>query len=90
MLKADNLPPSYAIVRKSGKLNFLQPFGPLRACKGTALPLPVIVCLLGPNSFLSTEFLENWLYNLKINNTSLSFHPGMSISPKPSWYNNQN
>jgi len=24
---------------KSGNLNFLEPFGPLQACKGTALPL---------------------------------------------------
>jgi len=35
--KADNLPPSCAIVTKSGNLNFLEPSGPLRACKGTAL-----------------------------------------------------
>ena len=30
--KADNLPPSCAIVMKSGNLNFLEPSGPLRAC----------------------------------------------------------
>jgi hypothetical protein len=33
------LPPSCAIVMKSGKLNFLEPSGPLQACNGTALPL---------------------------------------------------
>jgi len=38
-VKADNLPPSYAVVTKSGNLNFLEPSGPLRACNGTALPL---------------------------------------------------
>ena len=43
--KADNLPPSSAIVTKSGNLNFLEPSGPLQACKGTALHL--LYCLLG-------------------------------------------
>ena len=39
MRKADNLPPSCAVVTKSVNLNFLEPSGPLRACDGTALPL---------------------------------------------------
>ena len=38
MHKADNLPLSSAVVTKSGKLNFLEPSGPLQACNGTALP----------------------------------------------------
>ena len=33
------LPPSYAVVMKSGNLNFLEPSGPLQACNGTDLPL---------------------------------------------------
>jgi len=36
--KADNLTPSCAFVTKSGNLNFLEPFGPVQACNGTALP----------------------------------------------------
>jgi len=36
MRKADNLPPSCAVVTKSGSLNFLEPSGPLRARNGTA------------------------------------------------------
>ena len=40
MHKADNLPPSCAIVMKSGNLNFLELSGPVQACNGTALPLP--------------------------------------------------
>jgi len=36
--KVDNLPPSCAFVTKSGNLNFLEPFGPVQACNGTALP----------------------------------------------------
>ena len=35
------LPPSCAVVTKSGNLNFLEPYGPLQACNGTALPLPL-------------------------------------------------
>jgi len=36
MRKADNLPPSCAVVTKSGNRNFLEPSGPFRACNGTA------------------------------------------------------
>ena len=32
------LPPSCAVVTKSGNLNFLEPSGPIQACNGTALP----------------------------------------------------
>jgi len=42
--KADNLPPSCAVVTKSGNLNFLEPSGPVQACNGTALPLHYIPC----------------------------------------------
>jgi len=46
--KAENLPPSCAVVTKSGNLNFLEPCGPLQACNGTALALPftLLCCLL--------------------------------------------
>jgi hypothetical protein len=36
--KADNLPPSCSDVKKSGGLNLLEPYGPVQACNGTALP----------------------------------------------------
>ena len=38
MRKADNLPPSCAVVTKSGSLNFLESPGSVQACDGTALP----------------------------------------------------
>ena len=38
MHKAEKLPLSYTVVTKSGKLNFLETYGPLRACNGTDLP----------------------------------------------------
>ena len=36
-VRLTTLPPSCAIVTKSGNLNFLQPSGPVQACNGTAL-----------------------------------------------------
>ena len=36
-VRLTNLPPSCAVVMKSGNLNFLEPSGPLQACNGTAL-----------------------------------------------------
>ena len=33
-VRLDNLPPSCAVVTKSGSLNFLEPSGPLWACNG--------------------------------------------------------
>jgi hypothetical protein len=36
------LPPSCAVVKKYGNLNFLEPSGPLQACNGTALPFILI------------------------------------------------
>ena len=41
-VRLTTLPPSCAVVMKSGNLNFLEPSGPLQACNGTALPLPLI------------------------------------------------
>ena len=35
------LPPFCTVVMKSGNLNFLEPSGPLQACNGTDLPLPL-------------------------------------------------
>ena len=37
MRKADNLPPTSAVVTKSGDLNFPEPSGLVQACNGTAL-----------------------------------------------------
>jgi len=37
------LPPSCAVITKSGSLNFMEPSGPAQACNGTALPLPYSV-----------------------------------------------
>jgi hypothetical protein len=39
-IRLTTLPPSCAVVMKSGNLNFLEPSGPLQSCNRTALPLP--------------------------------------------------
>ena len=40
-VKLTTLPACCALFVKSGKLNFLEPSGPLQASNGTALPLPL-------------------------------------------------
>ena len=50
-VRLTTLPPSCAVVMKSGNLNFVEPSGPLRACNGTALPLHI------ETRKLHTEFL---------------------------------
>ena len=45
MRKADNLPPSCAVVTKSMNPNFPEPSGPVQVSNGTALPLPSL-CIL--------------------------------------------
>ena len=37
-VRLTTLPPSYAVVMKSGNFNYLEPSGLLQACNGTALP----------------------------------------------------
>ena len=41
-VRLTTLPQSWAVVIKSGNLNFLEPSGPLQACNGTALPVFII------------------------------------------------
>jgi len=39
-VRLTTLPPSCAVVTKSGSPNLLEPSGPVQACNGTDLPLP--------------------------------------------------
>jgi hypothetical protein len=67
------LPPSCAVVMKSGNLNFLEPSGSLQACNGAALtlPLPLLyVHILWENSIKIDELsgsikCEQLLYQLR-------------------------
>ena len=40
------LPPSCAVVMKSGNLNFLEPSGPLQGCNGTAFIIIIIIIII--------------------------------------------
>ena len=53
-VRLTTLPPSCAVVTKSGSLNFLEPCGPVQACNGTDLPLPLFTSKsvgTGPSSY---------------------------------------
>jgi hypothetical protein len=48
-----NLPPPYAVVMKSGNLSLLEPSGPVQACNGIDLPLPLpYSCVLSVDCFV--------------------------------------
>jgi len=61
--KADNLPPSCAVVTKSGHLNFLEPFGPVQACNGTDLLYPPLSNLTSCVNWIS-YYLSSILFPL--------------------------
>jgi hypothetical protein len=63
-VRLTTLLPCCAVVMKSGNLNVLEPSGPLKACRGTASPLPIHTGLdqnrLYPNNFSSRQiFVSN-------------------------------
>jgi hypothetical protein len=45
-VRLTTLPPSCAVVTKSGNLNFLETSGPLQASNGTALPIYIYIYVL--------------------------------------------
>ena len=53
------LPPPYAVVMKSGNLNFLEPSGPLQACNGTDLSF----YLHQETAILIKNFVEFWQFS---------------------------
>jgi len=58
----DNLPPSCAVVTKSGNLNFLESSGPVQACNGTALPLHMqSICSTVAILFIFVQLQRWWL-----------------------------
>jgi len=67
--KADNLPPSCAVVTKSGNLNFLEPSGPVQACNGTALAfsywLNVILLLVSGLTIFMAGLGANFEFDLR-------------------------
>ena len=62
MRKANNLPPSCAVITKSGNLNFLETSGPVQACNGTTLPLQI--CRTGCVCEIKTVWWSNGLVKM--------------------------
>ena len=63
-VRLTTLPPSCAVVMKSGNLNFLEPSGPLQACNGTAFTVYFLIAFL--ISTLGVSELSAQLHNLTI------------------------
>jgi hypothetical protein len=69
------LPPSCAVVKKSGNLNFLEPSGPPQACNGTALSftlyelIKVITCGIVSGGDKAKYLLTSSYFNRKGNST---------------------
>ena len=59
-VRLTTLPPSCAVVMKSGNLNFLEPSGPLQACKESALTFLILLLDCNYRLFIKyyTTFLE--------------------------------
>ena len=49
-VRLTTLPPSCALVTKSGNLNFLEPSSPLKTCIGTDLPFYLLLSIQFPSS----------------------------------------
>ena len=58
MRKADNLPPTCAVVTKSGNLNFLEPSGPVQACNGDCF---TFICIY--STHIGTEYFKHGIYS---------------------------
>ena len=90
-VRLTTLPPSCAVVMKSGNLNFLEPSGPLQACNVTTLPLPLHLpfFITRPRNIehkMSTEFdrmgKKAIVANLKVPS---SFHLPVEAGVKSRW-----
>jgi hypothetical protein len=68
-VRVTNLPPSCAIVMKSGNLNFLEPSGPLQACNGTAKKCVHILCTC--MNLCMYGWMDRWMVNLKFESYAL-------------------
>jgi len=52
------LPPSWAVVTKSGDLNFLEPSGPLQACNGAAFTICIVALQISKLSLTEQKSRE--------------------------------
>jgi hypothetical protein len=82
-VRLTTLPPSCAVVMKSGNLNFLEPSGPLQACKGIGLPFPYIYYMAKfRGSFWTAVILD---YNCLIKHHSMMMYRVQGCNSIISW-----
>ena len=76
-VRMTTLPPSYAVVMKSGDLNFLEPSGPLLSCKGTALSLHFTChCVVPDCTVRRADNLTTLMYRMPRNlSSSTTWNP---------------
>ena len=84
------LPPSCAVVMKSGNLNFLEPSGPLQACNGTALSLPLPYMLAVTGIFRDMKCRRRQYRENKIEIETMSFESVQSFKYLGSTVNQNN
>ena len=73
-VRLTTLPPSCAVVMKSGNLNFLEPSGPLQACDGTAIPLPLPLRFTEMNKYTTQRHPSILSHNFKTRCNKRSTH----------------
>ena len=74
-VRLTTLPPSCAVVMKSGNLNFLEPSGPFQVCNGTALPFTSSRCMWSISVCLFFRSVQHhtWYIHLFITFTTTCF-----------------
>ena len=100
-IRLTTLPPSCAVVTKSGDLNFLEPSGPVQACNGTSLPflLPWLLDHTQRPTTVDRTPLDEWsarrrdlhltTHNIHKRQTSMppaGFEPTISAYKRPKTY----
>jgi len=58
-VRLTTLPPSCAVFMKFGYLNFLEPSGPLQACKGTVVLFYPVIFMYSENILVGSSFQQH-------------------------------
>jgi hypothetical protein len=66
-VRLTTLPPSCAVVMKSGNLNFLEPSGPLQVCNGTNLPFfYTVICVMSTVTLVNLSSAQANIKNTRL------------------------
>ena len=80
-VRLTTLPPSCAVVTKSGNPNFLEPSGLLQACNGTALPLPFISDFVKSTRYSCQISIKEIFFSIDFQNKDIQISNSMLIRP---------